>query len=78
MQFVEESGCLFTSTIPAQLILPGCKMKPIHSFMVVPFAYDHANFLFAWSLTGVKKLIKFPSGSRNNKDRFPQGMVVGI
>lgn len=35
------------------------------------------NFLIASALTGVKKLIKFPSGSRNSKERFPHGMVVG-
>ena len=32
---------------------------------------------FASALTGVKKLIKFPSGSRNSKERFPHGWVVG-
>src|ERR1700730_4749676 len=31
----------------------------------------------ASELTGVKKLIKLPSGSRKSKERFPHGMVVG-
>jgi hypothetical protein len=35
------------------------------------------NFSIASGLTGVKKLIKFPSGSRNSKERFPHGIVVG-
>ena len=35
------------------------------------------NFLIASTLTGVKKLIKLPSGSRNSNERFPQGWVVG-
>ena len=34
-------------------------------------------FFFASALTGVKKLIRFSSGSRNSRERFPQGCVVG-
>ena len=35
------------------------------------------NLLTASSVTGVKRLTRLPSGSRNNMERFPQGMVVG-
>src|SRR5579871_3809811 len=35
-----------------------------------------ANLLTASALTGVKKLTRVPSGSRNKSDRFPQGIVV--
>ena len=35
------------------------------------------NFSIASALTGVKKLTKLPSGSRNKSERFPQGIVVG-
>jgi hypothetical protein len=36
-----------------------------------------SNFLIASALTGVKKLTKVPSGSRNKSERLPQGIVVG-
>ncbi len=36
-----------------------------------------SNFLTASGLTGVKKLTKLPSGSRNKSERLPQGIVVG-
>jgi hypothetical protein len=35
------------------------------------------NFLMASSVTGVKKLRRLPSGSRNRIERLPHGMVVG-
>ena len=28
-------------------------------------------------MTGVKRLTRFPSGSRNSRERFPHGIVVG-
>src|SRR5215471_479328 len=40
--------------------------------------YYYVLYLFFASLlTGVKKLIRFSSGSRNSRERFPQGCVVG-
>jgi hypothetical protein len=36
-----------------------------------------ANFSMAAGVTGVKKLTRLPSGSRNSSDRLPQGIVVG-
>jgi hypothetical protein len=36
-----------------------------------------SNFLIASALTGVKKLTRLPSGSRNNSERLPHGIVVG-
>jgi hypothetical protein len=38
---------------------------------------DSLNLLIASSVTGVKRLTRLPSGSRNRMERFPQGMVVG-
>lgn len=35
------------------------------------------NFLMASSVTGVKRLTRLPSGSRNRMERLPQGIVVG-
>lgn len=35
------------------------------------------NRLIASSVTGSKRLIRFPSGSRNSIARFPHGIVVG-
>src|SRR5690242_7801979 len=35
------------------------------------------NRLIASSVTGSKRLTRFPSGSRNNTARFPHGIVVG-
>lgn len=39
---------------------------------------QRANFSMAAGVTGVKKLTRLPSGSRNNSDRLPQGIVVGL
>jgi hypothetical protein len=39
----------------------------------VQFSY----LLIASGLTGVKKLTRLPSGSRNSSERFPHGWVVG-
>ena len=36
-----------------------------------------ANFSMAAGVTGVKKLTRLPSGSRNRSERLPQGIVVG-
>src|SRR5581483_2178855 len=36
-----------------------------------------SSFWMAEATVGVKKLIRLPSGSRNSRERFPQGMVVG-
>src|SRR4051794_13302281 len=38
---------------------------------------QRANFAMAAGVTGVKKLTRLPSGSRNSSDRLPQGIVVG-
>jgi hypothetical protein len=38
---------------------------------------QRANFSIAAGVTGVKKLTRLPSGSRNSSDRLPQGIVVG-
>lgn len=38
---------------------------------------QRANFSMAAGVTGVKKLTRLPSGSRNSSDRLPQGIVVG-
>lgn len=37
-----------------------------------------ANFLIAFGVTGVKRLIRLPSGSRKSKEQLPQGIVVGV
>jgi hypothetical protein len=36
-----------------------------------------ANFSMAAGVTGVKKLTRLPSGSRNRSERLPHGIVVG-
>ncbi|CAM5707775.1 hypothetical protein SCANM124S_00462 [Streptomyces canus] len=38
---------------------------------------QRANLAMAAGVTGVKKLTRLPSGSRNSSDRLPQGIVVG-
>jgi transposase len=38
---------------------------------------QRANLSMAAGVTGVKKLTRLPSGSRNSSDRLPQGIVVG-
>lgn len=38
---------------------------------------QRATFSMAAGVTGVKKLTRLPSGSRNSSDRLPQGIVVG-
>ncbi len=38
---------------------------------------QRVNFSMASGVTGVKKLTRLPSGSRNSRDRLPQGIVVG-
>jgi amino acid efflux transporter len=43
-----------------------------------PAVEDRArNFSIAAGVTGVKKLTRLPSGSRNSSDRLPHGIVVG-
>lgn len=39
---------------------------------------QRANFSMAAGVTGVKKLTRLPSGSRNSSERLPQGIVVGL
>lgn len=37
-----------------------------------------SNFFLASGVTGVNKLTRLPSGSRNKRDLLPQGIVVGF
>jgi hypothetical protein len=41
------------------------------------FSDQASSVLIASALTGVKKLTRFPSGSRNSSERLHQGCVVG-
>src|ERR1700678_3669645 len=42
-----------------------------------PQRRQRANLSMAAGVTGVKKLTRLPSGSRNSSDRLPHGIVVG-
>lgn len=50
----------------------------IKQMLAVSTYFLLSNFFIACSVTGVNKFTKFPSGSRNKSDLFPQGIVVGF
>lgn len=41
-----------------------------------PSTYSFAYLRIASGMTGVKKLARLPSASRNNSERFPHGWVM--
>src|ERR1700722_10222036 len=81
-----SSTARFVTAAHGRLILEADLPRPavaaaIYSFTAIQRANGSrahsSNFLMASALTGVKKLTRFPSGSRNRSERLPHGIVVG-
>jgi hypothetical protein len=62
-----------------ELIDVYCSCAAILAFALSPVAMliQRPNFSMASGVTGVNRLTRLPSGSRNSSDRLPQGIVVG-
>ena len=78
MVVIDDAGHFLHLEKPAEVndhILTWVSSSPAAA--APPWRRQRANLSMAAWVTGVKKLTRLPSGSRNSSDRLPHGIVVG-